>query len=104
MQQDVWIAEWQKIKNQGRDDHIKQLSMQPPIGIFTISCLMTCFPSAKLYKTALAFVLVFIFPLTVIHFLWYNSLPYIFAFQYICYLTYMCCVDSIHKDYVTHIF
>jgi len=30
MQQDVGIAERQKVKKQGRDDHIKQLSIQTP--------------------------------------------------------------------------
>ena len=30
MYQDVGIAEQQKVQKQGRDDHIKQLSIQPP--------------------------------------------------------------------------
>ena len=34
MQQDVGIAEQQKVQKQGRDDHIKQLSYSPPTGIF----------------------------------------------------------------------
>jgi len=29
MQQDVGIAEWQTVKKQGRDDHIKQSNIQP---------------------------------------------------------------------------
>ena len=40
MLEDVGIAEWQKVKTQGRGDHIKQLSIQPPTGIFMHTCIM----------------------------------------------------------------
>jgi len=40
MYQDVGIAEQQKVKKQGRDDHIKQSSIQTPhISFFVIHVL-----------------------------------------------------------------
>ena len=51
MLQDVGIAERQKVQKQGRDDHIKQLSIQTPyISIFDILVLWKKIPVGGLYR------------------------------------------------------
>ena len=43
------MAEQQKVKRQGRDDHIKRLSIQPPTYLFHNTCIMEKNPVGELY-------------------------------------------------------